>query len=176
MAHGGYKREVRGRGLESRGVAQAERWDSRTQLDYGPPLGEMSAYVRHRSARCCDPVRIQARQELLLACDVRAAQGGAVLEHPILWLLHDCRRSRMATKADAGYVSESVMGIRCRGERVSGSRVISRLCKASSASELSLSFLGPRPDARRRGNGSSRPCRLMSMLPTLTSLLTGQYV
>ena len=47
MAHGGYKREVRGRGLESRGVAQAERWDSRTQLDYGPPLGEMSAYVRH---------------------------------------------------------------------------------------------------------------------------------
>ena len=76
MAHGGYKREVRGRGLESRGVAQAERWDSRTQLDYGPPLGEMSACVRHRSARCCDPVRIQARQELLLACDVRAAQGG----------------------------------------------------------------------------------------------------
>ena len=84
MAHGGYKREVRGRGLESRGVAQAERWDSRTQLDYGPPLGEMSAYVRHRSARGCNPVRIQARQELLLACDVRAAQGGAVLEHPIL--------------------------------------------------------------------------------------------
>ena len=76
MAHGGYKREVRGRGLESRGVAQAERWDSRTQLDYGPPLGEMSAYVRHRSARCCDPVRIQARQDLSTASVRRACCAG----------------------------------------------------------------------------------------------------